>query len=119
MLEKLKKLGEVEEWDWDGWPLTDMGFWWKRPTHYKCYRTKYANGYGASIVKHPGTYGFEDDLWELAVIKYDRSSDYIDWNLNYDTPITNDVVGNLTEDDVVQICERIKMLNEDGEEIQE
>ena len=111
MLERLKKLGEVEEWDWDGLPLTDMGFWWKAPTHYKCYRTKYANGYGASIVKHPGTYGFENDLWELAVIMWEND----DWDLTYDTSITNDVVGNLTEDDVIALCERIKNLNENGE----
>ena len=111
-VEELKNLGEVEEWDWDGMPLTEMGFWWKEQIHYKCYRTRYANGYGASIVKHPGTYGFEDDLWELAVIKWEND----DWHLNYDTPITQDVEGHLTEDDVLELCQRIKSLNENGEE---
>lgn len=96
-VEELKNLGEVEEWDWNCWT---------------CYRTRYANGYGASIVKHPGTYGFEDDLWELAVIKWEND----DFHLNYDTPITQDVVGYLTEDDVLELCKRIKNLSENGEE---
>lgn len=57
------------------------------------YHFKADNGYGASIVKHDFSYGNLQDLWELAVIGKDG-------NLCYDTPITDDVLGYLTEEQV-------------------
>jgi hypothetical protein len=56
---------------------------------------KYAfpNGYGASVVCSPFTYGGEDGLFELAVLGPGG-------HLTYDTPITSDVIGWLTEDAV-------------------
>ena len=63
------------------------------------YRVTYPNGYGVSIIKNPSSYGWEDDLWELAVLK--------DNELCYDTSITNDVCGYLTEDEVVSICDGV------------
>ena len=57
------------------------------------------NGYGASVIRHRGSYGFERGLYELAVIK--------DGDICYDTPITDDVLGYLTEDDVVDTVKRI------------
>ena len=68
--------------------------------------TFYPNGYGASIVQHEFSYGSKDGLWELAVIK--GNSD--DWNICYDTPITGDVLGYLTEEDVDKTLEEIKSL---------
>lgn len=68
------------------------------------YRVHYPNGYGASIVKHERSYGWKQDLWELAVLK--------DKELCYDTEITNDVCGYLTEEQVVSICGRILRLTE-------
>lgn len=67
------------------------------------YKAKFENGYGASIVRHSFSYGNEDGLWELAVI--DR-----DGNLSYSTPITDDVLGNLTEDEVNETLIKIKNL---------
>ena len=43
------------------------------------------NGYGASVIKSPYSYGGNQDLYELAVIKDDA--------ICYDTPITDDVLG--------------------------
>lgn len=53
---------------------------------------KFPNGYGASVVQGPGSYGSDSGLWELAVLHDDE--------LTYDTPITSDVIGWLTDDDV-------------------
>jgi hypothetical protein len=65
------------------------------------HRFKFPNGYGASVIKHFGSYGYEKDLFELAVLD---SED----NLCYTTPIANDVIGYLTNDEVLELLERIK-----------
>lgn len=67
---------------------------------------KFENEYGASVIKHYGSYGFERDLFELAVIKFDGN----DFNLCYETPITDNVIGNLTNDEVLDCLERIRKL---------
>ena len=76
---------------------------------------KFDNGYGASVVKHFGSYGFEDDLFELAVIKFDMPSKlYGGWHLNYNTPITNNVIGYLTNNDVLRYLIKIQRLDKNG-----
>lgn len=54
---------------------------------------KFPNGYGASVIRHKGSYGFAKGLWELAVL--DDTGD-----LCYYTPITDDVIGHLTDEEV-------------------
>lgn len=78
---------------------------WKNKKQQWCF--KFSNGYGASVVKHYGSYGFEDDLFELAVIKFDGD----DWNLTYETPITNNVIGYLTNNDVLRYLIKIQRLD--------
>ena len=65
-------------------------------------RIDFDNGYGASIVRGPYTYGGDEGLYELAV--FDENG------ITYSTPITNDVEGNLTEDDVTKLLEQIQLL---------
>lgn len=68
---------------------------------------KFPNGYGASVIKLKGFYGYEKNLWEIAVIEF--FGDYI-WHLCYDTPITDDVIGNLKWEEVEEYLEKIKNL---------
>ena len=63
---------------------------------------KFKNGYGASVICHKGSYGHQAGLWELAILKGE--------DLCYDTPISNDVIGNLTEAQVENYLEEIKAL---------
>lgn len=53
----------------------------------------FENGYGISVVQGDHTYGGSIGLYEIAVL--DKEG-----HLTYDTPITNDVIGYLTEPEV-------------------
>lgn len=66
-------------------------------------RTFFDNGYGVSVVKGPYTYGGPNGLYELAVLNSDGE-------ITYDTEITNDVVGHLTESEVTNVLKQIQSL---------
>ena len=66
-------------------------------------RIMFDNGYGASVVVGPYTYGGEDGLYELGVLGKDGK-------LTYDTPITEDVEGYLSEEGVTQLLKQIQNL---------
>ncbi|ARM74291.1 hypothetical protein LMxysn_2656 [Listeria monocytogenes] len=59
---------------------------------------KFPNNYGASVVSGPFTYGLE-----LAVIYFSNKN----WDIDYDTPITNDVLGHLNKESLKQALEDI------------
>ncbi len=63
---------------------------------------KFDNGYGVSVVKTPYTYGGRDGLYELAVLGND--------GITYDTPITDDVLGYLSEKDVTEVLIKVQQL---------
>ena len=71
----------------------------------KLYR--FANNYGASVVKGEHTYGGDEGLWELAVLKFKTDGDFV---LDYSTPITEDVEGHLTDDAVEELLDKIEAL---------
>lgn len=62
---------------------------------------EFANGYGASVVSDG--YGSSQGLYELAVLDSDG-------RLTYDTPIADDVIGFLTEEDVEETLAKIEAL---------
>ncbi len=64
---------------------------------------QFSNGYGASIVQGPHTYGGKDGLYELAVFGKDG-------HITYSTPITDDVLGFLSEQEVEKTLLDIKNL---------
>ncbi len=68
-------------------------------------RMFFPNGYGVSVIKHPGSYGYPK-RWELAVLKGNKDS----FDLCYDTPVTADVVGHLTGKDVTKYMQAIQDL---------
>ena len=66
-------------------------------------RIIFDNGYGATIVQGPHTYGGADGLYELAVLgKNDE--------ISYDTPVTGDVEGYLSEAQVTDLLIKIQQL---------
>ncbi len=76
----------------------------KHPNHIEGVQARitFENGYGASVVKSPYTYGGDKGLYELAVFK--------DGHITYATPITDDVIGYLRPEDVTDVMAKIKQL---------
>lgn len=72
------------------------------------YRFRFPNRFGASVIKHKYSYGYDCDLWELAVLRYGADED--DWDLCYFTDITDDIIGHLTDKEVRELLQRIKDL---------
>ena len=66
-------------------------------------RIMFDNGFGASIVRHIMSYGGKLGLYELAIL--DKGGD-----LTYDTPVTNDVIGYLTPEEVTNYLIKIQEL---------
>jgi len=66
-------------------------------------RMMFENGYGVSVVKTEMSYGSKEGLYELAVL--DSTGE-----ITYDTPITTDVIGWLTEEKVTQTMKSVQEL---------
>ena len=71
------------------------------------YRYEFPNGYGASVLNSTYSHGGEAGLYELAVLK--------DSDICYSTPITNDVIGHLTAEEVTELLREIEVLPKEGE----
>ena len=72
----------------------------------------FKNGYGASVIDDG--YRTENKPYEVAVLeKIDKNK----YGLCYDTPITDDVLGCLTDEEVCETLEKIKELSGEEDEI--
>lgn len=70
---------------------------------------KFPNGYGASVIDFKHIYF----SIEIAVLRFDEDGN---WDIDYSTPITNDVIGGLNEetrDDVLQQIFDLEKLEEE------
>jgi hypothetical protein len=64
---------------------------------------KFPNGYGASVIRHAFSYGGPAGFWELAVL--DAAG-----KLTYETPITSDVIGWQTDEQIEDLLRQIEAL---------
>jgi len=69
---------------------------------------KFPNGYGASVVAGSYFYTDTDNPYELAVVKFDADGE--GFEIDYTTPITDDVMGYLNERKLDAILQQIKDL---------
>jgi hypothetical protein len=72
---------------------------------------KFDNNFGASVIMNPNSYGGDEGLWELAVLEFEDSSERS--FITYDTEITDDVLGYLTEKQVEEILQTISEINKE------
>lgn len=76
------------------------------------YIFKFPNGYGASVIKHIGSYGFNEDLWELAAITFygltEQMHDPDGWKLCHIAELDLDIEGYLTDERVRELLNDIK-----------
>ena len=70
------------------------------------YKIFFPNGYGASIVLGALFYSNGVDTYEVGVVKGNEA----DWGLTYETPITDDVLGHLSETEVFETLKQIEEL---------
>ena len=66
----------------------------------------FANGYGASVITGKDSYGGDMGLYELAVLEITEDG----WDICYDSGLTEDVIGYLTEEQVTSILKQIEEL---------
>jgi hypothetical protein len=66
-------------------------------------RMTFDNGYGVSVIKTSFSYGGKKGLYELAVLDSSGS-------ITYDTTITDDVLGYLSEDEVTENMIKIQKI---------
>lgn len=74
----------------------------------------FENGYGVSVVRYKATYGVNnyssytsnDSEWEVAVIYGNEKN----WEISYNTDITDDVLGHLTEGEVDWVMLQVQQL---------
>jgi hypothetical protein len=71
----------------------------------------YPNGYGVSVVQFTtsygcGSYGAEEGLYEVAILKGLEE----DWEICYDTPITDDVIGYQSVEDIDNLLSQVESL---------
>lgn len=64
----------------------------------------FSNGYGASVINHFASHGLE-----LAVVVF-HGPGFDDFSLVYDTPVTSDVLGHLSEDELRATLAQIENL---------
>ena len=69
------------------------------------------NGYGISVIRniYEGrhlSYTKDDNQWEIAVLYGNKDS----WSITYNTPITDDVIGYLSSEEVEEIIFKIQKL---------
>ena len=64
------------------------------------------NGYGVSVVRFPGSYGYEEGLYEVAILKGNAEN----WNICYDTVLTDDVLGRQSEEEVEVLLYEVENL---------
>lgn len=69
---------------------------------------RFDNNFGASVVCHDFSYGREEGLKELTVLKF--GTEEYDYELTYDTEITDDVIGYLKDEDVNDLLALIEAL---------
>lgn len=66
----------------------------------------FPNGYGVSVVQFPGSYGYDEGLYEVAILKGLEE----DWEICYDTSITDDIIGYQSMEDINILLSQIKSL---------
>lgn len=72
---------------------------------------RFPNNLGASVVRHKHSYGGRQGLWELAVIGFSaKDPESKGWVLTYETEVSDDVLGYLTEEDVSEHLIKIHAL---------
>ena len=67
---------------------------------------RFENGYGASVIKNLGSYGYDDDLFEIITVHYIDGPDF--YELCHIIKEIPSPMGYLTNEQVMQCLQKIK-----------
>jgi hypothetical protein len=73
---------------------------------------RFRNGYGASVIRNGSSYTSERE-YELAVLRFNSEAEG-DWDICYETHITNDVLGHLEPCHVRSVLDQVGDLPPDA-----
>jgi len=68
------------------------------------------NGYSVSALMTPFSYGGKQGLWEAGIMKKGNSAWPDGWCMVYTTPLTDDVVGGLTDAELADFVNAVRSL---------
>lgn len=69
---------------------------------------RFLNDYGASVVLNPYTDSGKEGKWELAVVNYHGAESIFQFELDFSTPIANDIIEMLELEEVARILTEIE-----------
>ena len=78
---------------------------------------RFPNNYGASVIQSSDSYGGEEGLYEIAVLKFNSDANN-DWNITYNTPVTDNVIGYVHTNDIEKHLLDIKALPKESKDEQ-
>ena len=74
---------------------------------------RFNNGYGASVVQGPKTFGGPEGLWELAVIKFD-GEEFYEYDVDENNSVSNEAIGHLGEHEIEPLLVAISHMHKKG-----
>ena len=70
---------------------------------------RFSNNRGASVIQSRYSYGSQEGKWELAVLTF-TGEDVTNFFIDYTTPLTDDVLGYLSEEEVDDLLGQVEAL---------
>jgi len=79
------------------------------------FKYRFPNGYIVSVIRHPGSYGYEAGLWEVAIV--DNKGNFFLLNDDYIVQLYDGIFPSINDEQVFAILAKVRILEADSLEI--